>query len=55
MYLNFSSKKHVMVQVWDEELAEKASKWAEKEEFKHNPDRTIGTQISHQKKKKNLD
>ncbi|XP_014367134.2 scoloptoxin SSD976 [Papilio machaon] len=27
--------------VWDEELAEKASKWAEKNEFKHNPDRTI--------------
>ncbi|XP_059046094.1 venom allergen 5.02-like [Achroia grisella] len=29
--------------VWDDELAAKASKWASRNEFKHNPDSTIGT------------
>ncbi|XP_068631443.1 scoloptoxin SSD558-like [Battus philenor] len=29
--------------VWNEELAEKASKWAEKGQFEHNPDRSIGS------------
>ncbi|XP_038220921.1 scoloptoxin SSD43-like [Zerene cesonia] len=28
--------------IWDEELAAKASKWASRNVFEHNPDRTIG-------------
>ncbi|CAG4953969.1 unnamed protein product [Colias eurytheme] len=28
--------------IWDEELAAKASKWASRNIFEHNPDRTIG-------------
>ncbi|XP_013138827.1 PREDICTED: venom allergen 5-like [Papilio polytes] len=29
--------------VWDEELAAKARKWASRNEFNHNPDKTIGS------------
>ncbi|XP_045497492.1 venom allergen 5.02-like [Colias croceus] len=29
--------------IWDEELAAKASKWASRNKFEHNPDRTIGS------------